>query len=201
MVKRGEVVLVHIPYIESAGAGKKRPVVVVQRDEYNSKLPHTIVAAITSKIKNAGDPAVLLLDPAHSEGKSAGVLMASLIRCDRLFTIDQRSIVKSIGHLAPGTLDRVDDCLRASLGLPPQAVPQMGNYEKWPGFLRLKERLEFLIAAFRLNGSGRAYMAIQVQPSAKDSAHWVFADDIEMIAPSKKEEFEEAGHQGRRALL
>lgn len=129
MITRGDVVLVHIPYIEAAGLGKRRPALVVQGDEHNRKLPHTIVAALTSKMRSQRDPAVHLLDPTDSEGQAAGVLMKSLIRCDRLFTVDQDSIAQTIGHLAPGTMDRVEDCLRAALGLPPQAHPSLGNDE------------------------------------------------------------------------
>ena len=128
MITRGDVVLAHIPYLEGSGLGKRRPVLVVQNDGHNEKLPHTIVAAITSKLRNLADPTVHLLDPENSEGQAAGVLMKSLIRCDRLFTIEQRSIDKKIGHLTYGTMNQVDDCLRAALGLPPQIPPSL----EWP---------------------------------------------------------------------
>jgi mRNA interferase MazF len=117
-MKRGDVVLVYIPYVDGPG-GKTRPAVVVQRDEDNAKLAHTIVAAITTNLRNVTEPTQHRIDPADPEGRAAGVLHPSAIRCDRLFTVEQRMVIRTIGQLTPGTLARVDECLRAALGLSP----------------------------------------------------------------------------------
>jgi mRNA-degrading endonuclease toxin of MazEF toxin-antitoxin module len=124
-MKRGDVVLVYIPYVDGPG-GKKRPVVVLQRDEDNERLPHTIVAAISTNLRGLGSPTHYLLDPGDSEGKAAGVLHRSVIRCDRLFTVAQSLIGRAIGHLAPSTKVGVDECLRISLGLPAPTDPVPG---------------------------------------------------------------------------
>ena len=201
MYKRGDVVLVHIPYIELTGIGKRRPVVVVQRDEYNDKLPHVLIAAVTSRTRQEDDPTSCILDPSDSEGKAAGVSRRSLIRCDRIFTVDQVSIESVIGKLSFGSMARVDDCLRAALGLPAQAVPQMGNYEKWPGYLRVKERLDFLVAAYGLNASPPAFLGVQIQPILGGPIHWVAGDGLKVVTPAEKKEFVHAGNSIRVNFL
>ena len=200
MIHRGDVVLVRIPYIEVAGQGKRRPAVVVQSDGHNTRLPHTIVAAVTSKVRIPIDPVCYLLDPADSEGQAAGVLTKSLVRCDRLFTVDRQSIERTIGRLAPGSLDRVEDCLRAALGLPPQAEPAFGNYEKWPGFLRVRERLEMLCRVMNLPNSDHAFVAVDVQQSPSEPIVRLWGHRPKLLAPTNKEEFIEAGHSVRLSL-
>jgi mRNA interferase MazF len=196
MTKRGDVVLVHIPYVDVQG-GKNRPAVIIQRDEYNNKLTSTIVAAIASRLKK--EPTHYILDPTEPEGKAAGVLQASAIRCDRLFTVDQKLIRQTIGHLAPGTVARVDDCLRAALGLPPQAEPVMGNYELWPDHRKLIWNLETFIQILRIDPHGIAFLTVDLvmERSQWNTVHRFSAKDIDLIPPSNKEEFKKSGNSIR----
>lgn len=48
-MNRGEIVLVHIPFINSIG-GKIRPALIVQNDPLNQVLRETVVAEITSNV-------------------------------------------------------------------------------------------------------------------------------------------------------
>jgi mRNA interferase MazF len=114
---RGDVALALIPYIDGTG-GKRRPVLIVQSDHFNAKLPDTIVAAISTNLRNVGEPNQFLIDPATPEGAASGLVQPSAIRCDRLFTIDQRTLGRTIGHLPAATMARIDACLEAALGLP-----------------------------------------------------------------------------------
>jgi mRNA-degrading endonuclease toxin of MazEF toxin-antitoxin module len=197
MITRGDVVIVFIPFTEPGGRGKQRPAVVVQRQEINLGLPHTVVAAITSQLALASQPYAHLLDPADSEGKASGVIKKSLIRCDRLFTVDQNSIDRKIGRLAFGTIDRVEDCLRASLGLPPQAQPTLGNYEKWPGYLELRERLQMFSAVLDLNVSGQAFLSVDIQRTRLEPIEQLWAKEFQLIVPASKQEFQDTGHSIR----
>lgn len=54
-MKRGDVVLVHVPNVGSPG-GKMRPALVVQSDTLNGTIRETIIAAITSNLSNAHQP-------------------------------------------------------------------------------------------------------------------------------------------------
>ena len=125
-MKRGDVVLVHVPYVDGPG-GKKRPAAVVQADEYNATLPHTIVAAISTNFRGVGLATQLPIDPLEPDGKVSGVLHKSAIRCDRLFTVERAFIGRTIGHLAPETRAGVEGCLRTSLGLQARSSPVQDN--------------------------------------------------------------------------
>lgn len=116
-VRRGDVVLMDYPY--TTGGVKTRPALVVQNDRDNGRLPNTIVVQITTTIQRAqSEPTQLLIDIATPEGRQAGLRRTSAINCANLFTIDQRDILRTLGSLSPALMAKVDDCLKAALGLP-----------------------------------------------------------------------------------
>ena len=87
-MKRGDVVMAVIPFLEGSGA-KRRPVVIVQADTFSENLRDTTVASVTSNMSLIGPPNRLLIDPASPKGASSGLNHRSVVRCDRLFTIPQ----------------------------------------------------------------------------------------------------------------
>jgi mRNA interferase MazF len=114
---RGDVALARFPHA-AGGRGKKRPVVVVQSDVYNSKLRHVIVAEVTTNLALASDSANLLIEVATAEGQATGLVQDSIITCLHLVTMSEDRIGKVIGKLSPALLQKLDDCLKAALGLP-----------------------------------------------------------------------------------
>jgi mRNA interferase MazF len=106
---------VDFPY--TGGGSKIRPALVVQSDHYNALLAKTIVAMITGNLKRAGEPAHLLVDPSTPEGATSGLTGPSLVSCNNLYTIDQTAILQTLGQLSPALMLKVNDCLRAALGL------------------------------------------------------------------------------------
>lgn len=116
-MKRGDVVLVHLPFVGSAGT-KLRPALVVQSDVLNAKIRETVIVAITSNLSNVGQPHQLLVDISTPDGAVSGLLADSAIRCERLHTIPQVDVQRTIGRLPAPLMARVDDCLRATLGIP-----------------------------------------------------------------------------------
>ena len=116
-MKRGDVVLAVIPYLEGGGGSKRRPVVVVQADSFNATLPDTIVAAVTSNLALAGPSNRLAIDPADPEGVSSGLAHRSVVRCDRLFAMPRREVGRTLGRLSPTHLAVLYDCLKAALAL------------------------------------------------------------------------------------
>ena len=111
-MNRGDVILVDFPFIE--GGRKRRPARVVQSNHLNAKLVRLIVAAISSNSKNVGQPTQVLVDPTVET--SSGLHTASVVKCEVLFTADSR-MVREIGTLSAATMARVDDSLKAALGL------------------------------------------------------------------------------------
>ena len=116
MTKRGGVVLVDFPFT-SGSQSKIRPALVVQNDISNRRLNKTIVALITGNLRAAAEPTNFLIDPSTPEHASSGLHAKSLAACTNLYTIDQVSVVRTIGRLDSAVLVRIDSCLRAALGI------------------------------------------------------------------------------------
>ena len=71
--RRGDVVLVLIPYSDLRTA-KRRPALVLQRDNLGAGLEQTIVAMISSNLARVtGHPSRVFISAASREGKTAGV--------------------------------------------------------------------------------------------------------------------------------
>ena len=114
---RGEVVLVDFPF-SGGGQAKVRPALVVQNARDNRRLANTVIAMITSRTGRAGEPTQLLVLVSSPEGQGSGLLIDSVVKCANLFTVEQRKILRSLGHLSDQVLAKVDACLKAALGLP-----------------------------------------------------------------------------------
>ena len=114
-VHRGDVVLVNYPFASGTGS-KVRPALVVQCDRNNRRLDNTIVAQITSRTRFArSEPTQFLIELNSPAGQQSGWLNDSAISCENLYTVRQDSVTRKIGCLPAETMQRVNECLRASL--------------------------------------------------------------------------------------
>ena len=111
--KRGDIVLVLFPNSDLLTA-KKRPALIVQRDNLQTEIPQIIVAMITSRMIRAEHPSRITIKRDSSIGKQSGLLTDSVIMTDNLATILQSGIYQIIGSLPTGSLDPV---LKYTLGL------------------------------------------------------------------------------------
>jgi mRNA interferase MazF len=116
-LQRGDVVMTRFPHAGGT-RGKKRPVVVVQADVYNAKVRHAIVAEVTGNLAAANDPTCHLIDISTPEGKASGLDHNSVVGCLFLATIAEKRMTAPIGKLSASILQRIDQCLKAALGLP-----------------------------------------------------------------------------------
>lgn len=89
MYKQGDILLIPIPFSDLT-SHKKRPVLVLSNDDYNSKTEDIVVAAITSNL-TAKDYIVMLTSDDLDEGS---LKVDSSIRVDKIYTLSQ-SIVSS----------------------------------------------------------------------------------------------------------
>src|SRR5206468_13050239 len=64
------------------------------------------------------EPTQLLIDPSSVEGKPSGLAYPSAVKCENLFTMSQQDIIRTLGSLPASLMARIDDCLKAALGLP-----------------------------------------------------------------------------------
>jgi mRNA interferase MazF len=117
-VKRGDIVLVPVPDT-SGRPGKTRPALVVSCDHNNQRLEDAILAVITGTTTRATlEKTQLLIEIATPEGKQSGLLADSAVKCERLHTLLQRLIHRTVGSLSPTALLKINDCLKAALELP-----------------------------------------------------------------------------------
>ncbi len=115
-MKRGDVVIVEIPYVERRG-GKNRPALVVQNDRDNRRLANTVVAMISGNDEHAGEATQVLVDPATPEGSSSGLHGPSVVKCCNLFTVSQADIHRTIGRLSESAMTKLAECLKAALDI------------------------------------------------------------------------------------
>lgn len=112
--KRGDVVLVLFPDSNLRSA-KRRPVLVVQADNLNTRLPQTVVAMITSNLLRANHPSRVKLLLNSAEGRQARILMDSVVMTDNLATVREDEIDRLLGSLSD--MSKIETALRHTLSL------------------------------------------------------------------------------------
>ena|SRR3990167_5959974 len=106
--RRGEVWLVNFNPGRGSEQRGVRPALVIQNDTGNIYASTTIVAAITSTIKEF--PVTVVLSP--GEG---GLKQRSMINLAQLLTIDKGRLQKRLGHLSDAVIEQVNEAVRVSL--------------------------------------------------------------------------------------
>ncbi len=98
--KPGDVVVVPFPFSERAGT-KRRPALVLSAAAFNRESGHCILAMITTRTRPAwpGDAEIRDL-------RRAGLPRPCTVR-PKLFTLDNRFVLRRAGRLAPADRDRV----------------------------------------------------------------------------------------------
>lgn len=112
MIKRGDLVLVDLEPIVGSEQGKVRPAVVIQNDIGNEYSPTTIIAPITSKVFSKEFSTNVELFKEDSRLEKDSTILLNQIR-----TIDKLRIIKKMGSLSNGVMNRVDLAIKISLGL------------------------------------------------------------------------------------
>jgi mRNA interferase MazF len=89
-----DIVVVPFPFTDSSRS-KRRPALVLSRKkDFGSAIEHSVLAMITSQ-KNEPWP----LDVPIKNKKQSGLTAPSVVRM-KLFTLDNRFIIRKIGHLS-----------------------------------------------------------------------------------------------------
>ena len=102
MYKQGEIVLVPFPYSDLS-ASKRRPALVVSNNLYNSRFPDTVVCVITSNLYKDNFSIEL-----NDNDLQSGILPeTSVIKCHKLFTIEQSRIIKKFSKIKDDKLKEV----------------------------------------------------------------------------------------------
>ena len=112
-VKRGDIFYADLSPVVGSEQGGTRPVLIVQNDTGNKHSPTVIAAAITSQTNKAKLPTHIELS-----GKSVGLTKDSVVLLEQIRTIDKRRLREHMGRLDEGMMNRVDNTIAVSFGLP-----------------------------------------------------------------------------------
>jgi mRNA-degrading endonuclease toxin of MazEF toxin-antitoxin module len=90
---------------------------VIQNDRDNARMRNTIVAQVTTNIQRAIKNTQFLLGPTHPDWSASGLRRPSVVNCSNVYTIEQRDVAKVIGSVSAATMQSIDQCLIAALGI------------------------------------------------------------------------------------
>lgn len=107
-MKRGDIVTV----AAAGDYGKPRPAVVVQTDALPPAHQSVIVCQMTSELADAPDLRITI-EPSATNG----LKLRSQVMADKPVTVRRNRIGRTVGHLEPGDLRRLNIALAFVLGL------------------------------------------------------------------------------------
>ncbi|MGV0035209.1 MAG: type II toxin-antitoxin system PemK/MazF family toxin [Candidatus Azotimanducaceae bacterium WSBS_2022_MAG_OTU7] len=112
-MQRAEVWWADLPGPAASEPGFRRPVLIVQSNEFNrSKINTIVVVAITSNLRLASAPGNVRLAK-----KAAGLNQESVVNVSQLVTLDKSFLTEKAGRLAPHKMQEVDEGMCLVLAL------------------------------------------------------------------------------------
>jgi mRNA interferase MazF len=112
-MRRGEIWWASLPVPQGSEPGYRRPLLVIQSDDFNRSRIQTVVAVVlTSNLRLADAPGNVLLSPRNS-----GLPRRSVVNVSQLITVDRSSLTEKVGRLAPDKIREIEIGIRLVLGL------------------------------------------------------------------------------------
>jgi mRNA interferase MazF len=112
-VRRGEIWWASLAIPRGSSPGYRRPVLIVQSDEFNRSRINTVIATvITSNLLLADAPGNIRI-PA----RASGLKKVSVVNVSQIITLDKHYLTKRIGILRKNHMNEVDAGLRLVLTL------------------------------------------------------------------------------------
>ena len=113
-MKRGTVVLTPFPFTDLSGR-KVRPALVVSRsDRLGSDV---LLAFLTSKQNPTLARSDLRVESSHPDFAQTGLKVSSVVKLDKLVTVEQSIILGELGEFSAALLNEVNEKLRYALAL------------------------------------------------------------------------------------
>jgi mRNA interferase MazF len=107
-MRRGDIVVV----VAAGDYGKPRPAVIVQTDAFPETHASVVICPMTSEIVDAPDFRVTI-EPSDR----SGLRVRSQVMADKPVTVRRSRIGRSLGHLGPDELSRLNIALAFAMGL------------------------------------------------------------------------------------
>jgi mRNA interferase MazF len=113
VIVRGEIWWATLPAPVASEPGYRRPVLIIQSNDFNKSRIKTIVAAvITSNLRLANAPGNVLLSQQES-----GLPQNSVVNVSQLITVDKSFFTDKAGSVSAGKLKEVEAGIRLVLSL------------------------------------------------------------------------------------
>jgi mRNA interferase MazF len=109
--RQGDILLVPVPFSDLT-SNRRRPVIVISNDLYQTSTHDFVAIAMTSNLKD---------DPYSFEISSADLAQGTLkrpsrVRADKIYTLAQAIIAAHFGRVSSAVLDRIRQELIALVG-------------------------------------------------------------------------------------
>ena len=112
-MRRGEVWWASLDELRGSESGYRRPVVIVQSDDFNRSRIQTVIAAvISSNLKLARAPGNVFL-----RARATGLSKDSVANVSQLITVDKAFLSEKVGQLTARQLDELNEGLRLVLAV------------------------------------------------------------------------------------
>jgi mRNA interferase MazF len=113
VVRRGDIWWASLPVPSGSEPGYRRPLVIVQSDDFNCSRIQTVIAVvISSNLRLAEAPGNILLS-----AKSAGLHKDSVVNVSQLITVDKAFLTEKAGKLTRKQIQQIEEGLRLVLSL------------------------------------------------------------------------------------
>jgi mRNA interferase MazF len=113
VIARGEIWWAELPDPVGSSPGYRRPVVVMQSEQFNrSRINTVVVVAITSNTRLANAPGNVFLPKAHTS-----LPQDSVANVSQLLTIDKVFLTQRVTTLPDRYMQRIEDGVRLVLSL------------------------------------------------------------------------------------
>ena len=113
-MEQKKIVLTHFPFTDLSST-KRRPALVLSPTDTSAN--DVIVAFISSVVPTALESTEYLLDNRHSDFRLSGLTRNSVIKTDKLATLDKAIFTGEIGELSDSTFQDIQSKLKIALGL------------------------------------------------------------------------------------
>jgi mRNA interferase MazF len=112
-MRRGEIWWADLPSPDGSEPGYRRPVLIVQQDDFNQSRISTVIAvALTSNLRLSEAPGNVLL-----KTRWTGLPKDSVANVSQIITLDKACLTEKISTLPPSKMTGVDTGLRLVLAI------------------------------------------------------------------------------------
>ncbi len=113
VISRGEIWWAELPEPQGSGPGYKRPVVIVQANEFNrSKINTVIAVVITTNTRLAAAPGNVILSK-----KRAKLPKESVVNVSQIITLDKSFLIEKVSTLPASIMLQINEGMKLVLSL------------------------------------------------------------------------------------